>query len=167
MINIFTTLLHGLLICIPFSLFAIISFWLKPRLWLHSLPLDIQQKATPKTELEKKQTKFILLPLFFIILPGLSILSTLYIVNEIKVDISLFIIFWHLYGIWLIVHIWDFLVIDGLHIFFIDIKHPPIPGTENLKGWADYGFHFQSPLKACYMSLIFVLPVSVVFFLLQ
>jgi hypothetical protein len=53
MISLTTTLLHGLLICIPFSIFVVITFVGWPRLWLHSLPSDIIKRAAPKTDREE------------------------------------------------------------------------------------------------------------------
>lgn len=162
MIDISTTLLHGLLICFPFSIFALGSFWWRPRLWLHSLPPDIIQMTDPKTEVEKRQTKYLLLPLYLVILPGLSIASVLYVAETTEIDFSFIGVLIHTYGIWIIVHIWDFLVIDCGSILLIDSQHPPIPGTEGAKGWNDYGFHFRALLRAILMSALFVVPCSAI-----
>lgn len=72
---------------------------------------------------------------------------------------SFFQILIHLYGIWVIVHAWDFLVIDGLAMLLTNPLHPPIRGTENAIGWRDYAFHFKSFIRAVMMSAIFVLPI--------
>jgi hypothetical protein len=148
------------LICIPFSLFALISFWTKPRLWLHSLPTDIQQKTNPKTKEEKQLTQFMLLPIFLIILPGLSVASLIYMGSTMIEDITLIGALIHLYGIWAFVHLWDLLIIDGISMLIIDKNHPPIPGTEGAAGWSDFGFHFRSFLKAVVFSAFFVLPAA-------
>jgi hypothetical protein len=150
-----------LLICLPFSAFVLISFWGRPRLWLHSLPPDIAQMAGPKTETEEKQTRFLLLPLL-LILPGLSIASAVFVARTIPIDLSILGAFIHLYGIWIIVHVWDFVVIDCAHILLINPQHPPIPGTAGAKGYRDYKFHFRSLLRAVPMSLLFVAPSAVV-----
>lgn len=76
MLSLTTTLTHGLLICIPFSLFVYVTFSRWPRLWLHSLPADIQRLAGPKTAAEKRQPRLLLIP-FLLILPGLSSASAL------------------------------------------------------------------------------------------
>jgi len=159
-IDIFTTLSHGLLICLPFSVFVLVTFLWRPRLWLHSLPADIQQMAGPKTEAEKKTTQNLLLPIFLFILPGLSIASVFYLNWTTSIDFALMNILFHLYGIWLIVHLWDLLIIDLGFVIWIDPSHPPIQGTEEAKGWKNLGFHFRSFLKATIMSVIFVLPIS-------
>lgn len=162
MIPLTITLFHGLLICVPFTIFAVGTFWINPRLWLHSLPLDIQKRTHPKTSIEKKITNFVLIPLVLLILPGLSIGSVIYSVQTTNINLSFTGTLLHLYGIWLIVHLWDFVFIDSVHSFFINPQHPPIAGTEMAKGWNDYAFHFHALIKASIMSAIFVIPAAFV-----
>lgn len=160
MIHFSITIFHALLICLPFTIFAAGSFWWRPRLWLHSLPPDIIQKASPKTAKEKKQTRYFLLPLFLLILPGLSIASVLYLDATTQMELSFIGATIHLYGIWSFVHLWDFIVIDCAAIQLIDPLHPPIKGTEGAAGWKNYAFHFRSFLKAILMSALFVIPCA-------
>ena len=164
MISPWTTLLHGLLICLPFRVFVIISFGRWPRLWLHSLPPDIAQMAGPKTEEEAKQTRFLLIPVL-LILPGLSIASALFVAWTTwttPVDLSFWGALLHIYGIWIIVHLWDLVVIDGSYALLVDPQHPPIPGTEGAKGYRDYGFHARAFLRAVVMSALFVVPSAAI-----
>jgi hypothetical protein len=159
-INFSTTLLHGLLIAIPFSLFALISFWSNPRLWLHSLPEDIQQKTDPKTKRERNLTRFVLLPLVVLILPGLSIVSLIYIYRTMEIDFTFTGALLHLYGIWIFVHLWDLVIIDGISMMIIDKNNPPIKGTEGAEGWKDFNFHFRAFIKATMASAVFVVPAA-------
>jgi hypothetical protein len=161
------TFIHGLLICLPFSVFALVTFWMKPRLWLHSLPPDIIQKAAPKTSQEIALTRYLLLPIYLLILPGMSVLSTLWIIGLSEMTYSFSGILVHLYGIWIIVHLWDFLVLDCITILIVDSENPPIAGTEGAKGWHNVSFHFHSFVKAVILSGIFVLPVSVILWLVS
>ena len=161
MIALSITILHGLLICLPFTAFAIYSFWRWPRLWLHSLPPDIAKMAGPKTEVETKQTKWLLIPVL-LILPGLSITSTIYAGQVTQTNFSFIGALIHIYIIWIIVHLWDLLIIDFGHTLLIDPQHPPIPGTEGAKGYKDYGFHFRAFLKASLMSSVFVIPSALI-----
>lgn len=46
----------GLVACVPFSGIVWASFLLRPRIWLHSLPADIQKMAAPKTPAERRLT---------------------------------------------------------------------------------------------------------------
>lgn len=154
------TFMHGLLICVPFSIFAIVTFWMNPRLWLHSLPPDIIHRARPKTIQEKALTKYLLLPLYLLILPGFSVFSTIWLIGFSEGTFSFPGVLIHLYGIWIVVHLWDFLVLDCIAILILDSKNPPIKGTEGARGWNDVSFHFSSFIKATIFSGMFVLPVS-------
>jgi hypothetical protein len=156
------SLLHGSLICIPFTLFVILSFTWTPRLWLHSLPEDIQQMVPPKSRQEVQWTRYVLLPLFVLILPGLSIASAIYLSEIEKLNMSFSMLLMHLYLIWMTVHLWDLLIIDGLYLLFMNPGRPPIPGTENAKGWKDYGFHVKAFMKASIFSALFVVPVAAI-----
>jgi hypothetical protein len=161
------TLVHGLLVCIPFSIFIAVTFGRWPRLWLHSLPADILQMAPPKTKHERAITKFVLLPIYLLILPGLSVGSVIYLFYERAEQFSFVAILAHLYAIWVIVHLWDLLIIDGIAMLLINQDNPPIQGTEGAKGWRDYTFHIKSFCKAVVMSAIFVVPVSAILYLIQ
>jgi hypothetical protein len=159
MIPIAITLTHALLLCIPFTIFVVVSFWDWPRLWLHSLPEDIANLAGPKTPAEERATTFLLLP-YLIILPGLSIVSTIYAAQSANVELSFLGALVHLYLVMIVVHTYDFAVIDFIHTLIINPNHPPIKGTEGAHGWKDMNFHFRSLLKAIPNSAVFVVPAA-------
>lgn len=156
-----TTLLHGLELCVPFTIFVVVTFWRWPRLWLHSLPSDIQDLAGPKTEVELRQTKWLLV-VYLILLPGGSIASIVYASTQLSNELTIMGAFVHLYGIWLCIHLWDLVIIDVGHMLLINPESPPIPGTEYAAGYGNLGFHGLSFLRACVMSLFFVIPAAVV-----
>lgn len=159
MIPLSTTLLHALLLCIPFTIFVLVSFWGWPRLWLHSLPEDIAKMAGPKTAAEQRATKFLLVP-YLLILPGLSVASAVFSAQSANIDLSFVGALVHLYLIMIVVHVYDFAVIDFVHTLLINPANPPIKGTEGASGWKDMRFHFHSLLKAIPNSAIFVVPAA-------
>lgn len=161
MIPLSTTLVYALLICIPFTIFVLISFWGWPRLWLHSLPEDIAKMAGPKTAAEQDATKFLLLP-YLLILPGLSVASAVYLAQSANTNLSFVGALVHIYLIMIVVHVYDFAVIDFAHALFINPAKPPIKGTEGAHGWKDMHFHFRSLLKAIPNSAIFVIPAALI-----
>ncbi len=165
MLPISTTLVHGLLICIPFSLFVLVTFARWPRLWLHSLPADIQEMAGPKTAVEERRTKLLLIP-YLLILPGLSIASALLAARVANINLSVLGAALHIYGIWIVVHLWDLLIIDCGYALLMDPQRPPIPGTAGAKGYRDYAFHVRAFLRAVPMSALFVLPSALLVALL-
>lgn len=160
MIDLTTTIWHGLVICIPFTIFAVGSFWTWPRLWLHSLPADIQKMAGGKTEAEQRQTKWLLIP-YLLILPGLSFMSAVQMGGQLENGLTFWGALVHIYTIWLIVHLWDFVVIDCTHALLINVEHPPIAGTAGAKGYRDIKFHFRSLIKASLMSSLLVVPLAI------
>lgn len=155
------TILHGLLICLPFTLFVIITFSKWPRLWLHSLPPDIAAMAGPKTPEEVKQTRLLVIPVL-LILPGLSFASALYAATRLGIDLSFLGAVRHIYGIWVIVHLWDLVVIDWGYALIMDPQRPPIAGTAGARGYRDYAFHFRAFVRAVIMSALGVLPLSLI-----
>lgn len=161
MLSLTTTLEHGLLICIPFSVFVLVTFSRWPRLWLHSLPHDIQRLAGPKTASEKRKTRFLLIP-YLLILPGLSIASTFFAAHAAKVDLSFLGAVMHLYGVWIVVHLWDLLIIDFGYALLMNPRRPPITGTAGAKGYRDFNFHLRAFARAVPMSALFVLPSALI-----
>lgn len=132
-----------------------------PRVWLHSLPADIQAMAAPKTEREKRLTGvmgiFVLLAFF-----GVPIVLTWRLNAESGGSLSVAQIFLYLYGVWMVVNAWDLVGIDWLYAALVNPDKPPIAGTVGAKGYKDYRFHFKGFLKASVFSLILLVPAAVV-----
>lgn len=156
------SLVAGLVICVPFTLFVLITFWRMPRVWLHSLPADIARAAGPKTPQEQWTTRWVMMPTFLAILPGMSLVSAFWLASGHRLDLSFAGAVLHLYVVWTVVHVWDFLVIDCVYATAIDPARPPIGGTEGAAGWKDYGFHFRSLLVAIPMSGLFIVPAAAI-----
>jgi hypothetical protein len=117
--------------------------------------------AGPKTDAELKRTRWLVIPVL-ILLPGCSVASLLYAGLSGPVELTVAGAFVHLYGIWVIVHLWDFIVIDLSHILLINPDSPPIPNTEGARGYKDFAFHGRAFIKACILSLLFVGPVAII-----
>lgn len=151
----------GLIACIPFMIVCWISFLTMPRLWLHSLPSDIQAMAAPKTPREKQLTAFmgIFVMLAFF---GVPIALTWRLRIERGDDLSFIEALLHLYGVWMVVNLWDLFLIDWLYTTLVNPDKPPIPGTEGAAGYKDYRFHLNAGLKASALSLILLVPAALV-----
>lgn len=153
-------LIDGLLSCLPFSAVAFGSFLLKPRLWLHSLPADIQAMAPQKTGAERRLTGWmgsVVLFCFF----GIPILFTLRRHLQTAGGFSSLEAVGYLYGVWMIVNIWDLVGIDWPYAYWVDPCRPPIPGTEGAAGYKDYRFHARAFVKASVFSLAIILPAGI------
>lgn len=153
-------LTDGLLTCVPFSIVVLASFLLKPRLWLHSLPADIQALAPPKTRAERRLTGWmgsLVLICFF----GLPMLFTWQRHRQVAGGFSTTEAVAYFYGVWMIVNVWDLLVIDWPYAYWVNPDRPPIPGTEGAAGYKDYGFHAKAFLKASVFSLAIIVPAGI------
>ena len=159
MIPLSTSVIAGLLVCLPFSLFVYVTFSRWPRLWLHSLPPDIVALARPKTATEEQRTRLLMIPIL-VILPGLSFVSALVAARWWDLGLSFVGAAIHIYVVWLVVHVWDFVVIDCGYALLMDPDRPPIPGTAGAKGYQDYAFHFRALVRAAAMSVIPVPPLA-------
>jgi len=153
-------LLDGLAACVPFSLVVWVTFLLKPRLWLHSLPSDIQEMAGPKTVAERRMTIWVgalVLLCFF----GVPIVLTWRLHAEVPGGLTVGEALVHLYAVWMIVNLWDLVAIDWPYALVVDPRRPPIPGTEGARGYKDYGFHLRAFLKASVLGLVIIVPAAV------
>lgn len=152
-------LVDGLLACVPFSIVVWTSFTLTPRIWLHSLPPDIQAMAPPKTAAERRVTAWVA-PLVLMSFFGVPILLTWRLHLEVVGGLSFRDALTHLYGVWMVINLWDLVGIDWPYAYFVDPNRPPIPGTAGADGYKDYAFHLRSFLKASVFSLAIILPAA-------
>jgi len=152
-------LVDGLMACVPFTVVVWASFFSNPRLWLHSLPLDIQAMAPPKTAAERRTTVWVgalVLSCFF----GIPVLLTWRLHAELPGGLSPLESITHLYGVWMVVNVWDLVAIDWPYAYLVDPSRPPIPDTTDAPGYKDYGFHAKAFLKASVFSLAIIVPAG-------
>lgn len=153
--------LDGLLACVPFSAVVWASFLLRPRIWLHSLPADIQKMAAPKTPAEKRLTGWLGAVVLFTFF-GVPMLLTWRLHVETPGGLSFGQVVTHLWSVWMIVNAWDLIGIDWPYAYWVNPSRPPIPGTAGALGYKDYRFHAWAFLKASVFGLAFIIPAAVV-----
>jgi hypothetical protein len=158
-------LADGLVACMPFTLVVGASFRATPRLWLHSLPPDIRAMAPPKSAAERRTTVWmgaLVLLCFF----GVPSFLTWRLHAGVPGGLPFRDALTHLWGVWMIVNVWDLVVMDWPYAYLVDPGRPPIPGTRGARGYKDYGFHFRAFLKASVLGLVVVVPAAFVISLL-
>lgn len=153
-------LIDGVLACLPFTVVVLASFIFKPRLWLHSLPPDIQAMAPPKTKAERRQTRWMGSLVLFCAF-GVPSLLTWKRHMQVAGGFSSVEAIAYLYGVWMIVNAWDLVGIDWPYASWVDLNRPPIPGTEGAAGYKDFGFHARAFFKASVFSLAIVVPAGI------
>lgn len=104
-------LADGATACVPFTLVVWVTFVLKPRVWLHSLPVDIQAMAPPKTAAERHATVWLGAVVLFCFF-GVPSVMTWRLHSQTPGGLSLREAIVHLYAVWMIVNVWDLLAID-------------------------------------------------------
>lgn len=161
MINLQLLLIHGVILSVVFSVFVVGTLLWKPRLWLQDFPSDLQAKIPPKTDAEKRLTRWLGVVFLVILFGGLGLAAAAY--GTTNGFLGLFV---HVYLVWQFINLVDLLVIDlgGMHL--VDPQNPPFPGTEGAKGYRDYRFHFVGFLKGSIMGLVLALIISGVVWLL-
>lgn len=137
----------------------------KPRLWLHDFPKDIQALAAPKSEAEKRQTRWLAL----VFIPVMFVLPMV-LGRNVRVAVGSefsFAMAWlYGFGLFFLMNLWDLLALDFIGLSLIDPMHPPFPGTEGAAGWRNYRFHFYGFLKGTVMSIVFGIVFAAIVLLL-
>ena len=139
---------------------------INPEIMLKDYPPDIQAKYGPMSDRTKRQR----LPvgLFFIAgLIGLVVFSFQPVRTLADGDLSFLIAFIHLFVMFSVFNLLDWLVLDWLIVVALCPRFIILPGTEGLAGYRDYGFHFRGFLIGCvitfFTSLIVAGIVAVLF----
>lgn len=148
--------INSIVMIVMFTLFVGTTLVLKPRIWLQDFPPDIQAMVPPKTKEEERLTNILSVP-FLLMLVGVPLFIGWGIKAQMGEYFSFGAAFVYGYILMFIIIAWDTIVIDWIAVLlFIDIKNPPLPGTEGAKGYHDFGFHFRAGLKG-------MLTVAVIF----
>jgi hypothetical protein len=137
-------------------LFLAYVYWVgstRPRAFLNKedVPADILAVVPPKTEAEKQQAKWLMIPLFVLLIGGgLYSTYTFYIQS----GAGFFPVFLYALGFVLIISLSDLVIMDWLILNTWTPKWAVFPGTEGFTGYKDYAFHGRAHLKALPSQII-------------
>jgi len=146
------TLLHGLALSIIASVYIIITFMIKPRIWLQDYPQDIQDMIPPKDDQEKRLSLILGFP-FLLLLFCVPLVSTILLKNH-NPDFSYFSLAFNAFGVAFAFNLVDWLVLDWLMFCTITPGFVVLPGSEGAAAYKDYWFHFRGFLIGTFLSLI-------------
>ena len=146
-------LIDGGILSIAFLILAAIIGFSKPRLFLNKedIPADILAAVPPKTEDEKSQAIFAVIPLMLLLTAG-TLYST-YTFYE-QSNANFVILFVHALIILVVISGSDLVIMDWLILNTWTPKWVIFPGTEGFAGYKDYGFHGRAHLKAIPLLLL-------------
>ena len=146
------SLIFGAIFSLIMSLIIVFSLWRNPKVWAERAPEDIRLAVGSTGERARKQRRIfgILVLLFMLVIFILSI----YRLNAIQGGLTFWSIFLNIFIIVLVWNLVDLLIIDWLTLVVIQPKFIFIPGTEGLKGYKDFAFHFRGFLKGLVYSVV-------------
>lgn len=152
-------LLYGVILsAVLFTLMMVVAR-VNPEIMLKAYPPDIQAKYGPMSERSKRQ-RSVVGTIFIALMFGIVILSLRGIGTN--GDIAFFTAFIHLFVMFLVFNLLDWLVLDWLISVAICPSFIILPGTEGLAGYSDYGFHFRGFLVGIVISLVMSLLIAVI-----
>ena len=126
---------------------------INPEIMLKDYPPDIQAKYGPMSERSKRQR--VPVAIFIIaVLFGIVTLSFQEVGANQEGDLSFLAAFIHLFVMFSVFNLLDWLVLDWLIVVTIRPSFITLPGTEGLAGYEDYGFHFRGFLIGIVITLV-------------
>jgi hypothetical protein len=146
-------LIYGSILSVMASAIILISLYLNPRLWLQDYPKEIQQKVSPKTKKEKRQSLYWGIP-FLIILFAIPFFSAWTLRNEDPSSRSFLSLFLTAFGVGMFFNIVDLLIIDFLVVCLWRPRFLVLHGTEGMKAYRDYFHHFRAFMVGTVVSLL-------------
>lgn len=159
------TISHALLFGIILSafLFALILVVARvnPEIMLKTYPPDIQAKYGTMSERSKRQ-RILVAIVFFAIMLGIIAWSFHDVATNRDGDILFVVAFVHLFVMFSVFNLLDWLVIDWLIGVTIRPAFIILPGTEGLAGYDNYGFHFRGFLIGIVISLLISLILAAI-----
>ena len=128
---------------------------------LKDYPPDIQAKYGPMSERSKRQRIPVAI-LVIVVLFGIVTLSFQDLGRDPQGDLSFFTAFIHLFVMFSVFNLLDWLVLDWLIVVTIRPSFIILPGTEGLAGYEDYRFHFRGFLIGTVITLVTSILVAAV-----
>ena len=134
---------------------------INPEIMLKDYPPDIQAKYGPMSERSKRQRIPVAI-IVIVILLGIVTLSFQGVSTGPQGDLPFFTTFLHLFVMFSVFNLLDWLVLDWLIVVTIRPGFIILPGTEGLAGYEDYGFHFRGFLIGMVITLVTSILVAAV-----
>lgn len=152
MVNITKTLLDGALLSVFASLLIFVILRFNPRLFLQDYPNQIQEQVPPKSEQEKRQSLLVGIP-FLLVLFAVPLISTLTLQRQHGGELPFLQLSLNAFWVGFIFNLVDLLVLDWLIFCLITPEFLVIPGSEGMKAYKDYGYHFRGFLIGTVISI--------------
>ena len=139
------------------------SMAINPEIWLQAAPPDIQEAVGPKSRKTQIQTVVLAVP-FWVILFGGVVWSNRKLRRDNRGSLTFREAFYHSYALLLFYWLFDLAIIDWLIFVTFTPQFAVLPGTEDMAGHSDYGFHLTKSLPAL---LYFAIPALIIAFFMS
>ena len=126
---------------------------INPEIMLNDYPPDIQAKYGPMSERSKRQRIPVAI-IVIVVLLGIVTLSFRGVGTNPQGDLPFFTAFIHLFVMFTVFNLLDWLVLDWLIVVAIRPSFIILLGTEGFAGYEDYGFHFRGFLIGMVITLV-------------
>jgi hypothetical protein len=151
MTNLIKILIDGAILSFLASLWLILVLWVNPRIFLHDYPAKIQERVPPKTQEERHLFYVFGIPFMLLLLLG-PFFSTLSLKGQGNIH---FLALWlNASGVVWVFNIVDWLILDWLIFCTLTPRFVVIPGSEGMKEYKDYRFHFRGFLHGTLYSIL-------------
>lgn len=154
-------LLFGVILSAILFTLMLVVVRINPEIMLKDYPPDVQAEYGPMSERSKRQRIPVTI-LFFAIMLGVIAWSFQGVAATRAAGISFAAAFVHLFVMFTVFNLLDWLVLDWLIVVKIRPGFMILPGTEGLAGYDDYGFHFRGFLIGIVISLLVSLLLAVI-----
>ena len=134
---------------------------INPEIMLKDYPPDIQAKYGSMSERSKRQRIPVAI-LVLVVMIGIVTLSFKGLGTNAQGDLSFFTAFIHLFVMFSVFNLLDWLILDWLIVVTIRPSFIILPGTEGLAGYEDCGFHFRGFLIGTVITLVASLLVAAI-----
>lgn len=153
MLDLNKLLIDGGILIVAFTAVVLYIGLYHPRLFLtkDDVPADILAAVPRRTEAEKRQAKWMAIPIFVILIGGMLYSTYTFAIAS---GAGFGPLYLHALAIILMITIFDLVVIDWLVLNTITPRWAVYPGTEGFAGYKDYRFHARAHLKALPAQLI-------------
>jgi hypothetical protein len=139
-------LLYGVIFSVVMTVFVIGSLRLNTEMWLGDYPPDIRAKWGPMSPRAAWLRLWVGVPMLVVVL-ALIALEIVQLVQRSGGVFSLWGVALSLWVSMMLFNVFDLLVIDWFYMLILKPQFMILPGTEGMKGYTDYAFHFYGFLK--------------------
>lgn len=155
------SLLYGMVLSVVMSIVILVSLFLRPQIWLSDAPAHVQAAVGPLSPEDQRIKRLVGVPTMVFVI-GLLIHAVVRLDQLTTGDAGFLEVALSTFLIIQVFNLVDLLLIDWLLLVRIRPRFVVVPGTEHLRDYGGYRFHFEGFLKGIAGSLVASLLIAAV-----